>query len=308
MERQNRTRPGRVTLAGLVLVVAASLFASCGADEGASDDAAAGADLASDTVSDVGWAEGGCGADCAARVTIEGGTLLMGCTDGTNEECMAEEFFEVPAHEVTVASFEIDRYETTVARFEECVDAGACVATDFDSIYCNRGKLGRDEHPINCIDWDQARAFCGWAGGRLCAEAEWEWAARGAEGRKWPWGDEVATCERAVMSQGGYGCGQDSTQPVGARPLGATPEGLLDMAGNVWEWLEDSGDGGGAMLYEGAPTDGSAWIDQEGSSDRVVRGGGFPNDAKTLIAWRRYNLDRTNYATYYTGVRCCRSK
>jgi len=265
----------------------------------------AGCDAASPAGAEV--AAGGCGDACAARVAIPAGTLPMGCGESSQETCLALGDYAVPVHAVEVPAFAIDRYETTVGRYRACVDAGGCEAPTFDSRYCNWSKAGRDEHPMNCVDWDQARAFCAFDGGRLCTEAEWEWAARGAEGRRYPWGSATPTCERAVMNEGGYGCGTDSTAPVGTRPGGATPEGVLDLAGNVWEWLEDTYVGDNELDYDGAPTDGSAWVDPA-FRDRIVRGGGFPNVAKFLIAWRRHDLDRSNASAYYVGLRCCRSQ
>jgi len=109
-----------------------------------------------------------------------------------------------PAHAVTVPSFYMTKSEVTVAQYRRCVEAGACTEPDEDcdsmSSESNWGVAGRDNHPVNCVNWNQATDYCGWIGGRLPSEAEWEYAARGG-GRDilYPWGDEFATCERAVM-------------------------------------------------------------------------------------------------------------
>ena len=124
--------------------------------------------------------------------------------------------------------------------------------------YCNWNQSGRGDHPINCVSWNQARTFATWLGARLPTEAEWEYAARsGGENREYPWGDEEATCERAVVYEryqnpkdGNRGCGRDSTWAVCSKSAGNTEQGLCDMAGNVWEWVEDDWH----FSFDGAPS------------------------------------------------------
>lgn len=104
--------------------------------------------------------------------------------------------------------------------------------------------------PIVCVTWTQAAAFCAWRGARLPSAIEWEKAARGPKGRSYPWGEAAPTCARAVLpsyhaiSAGGLhdapGCGEFTPQPVGRRPRGASPYGVLDLAGNVEEWVADA--------------------------------------------------------------------
>ncbi len=173
-------------------------------------------------------------------VDIPTGLFRMGSDIGQHDER--------PSREVHVDAFKVDRYEVTVAAFAECVDAEACrepysggpiFPKEWEWENCNWGSADRSSHPINCVDWYAAAGYCEWAGKRLPTEAEWEKAARGVDGRPYPWGDEQPDCERAVIDQWGDGCGRETTWPVGSKPQGASPYGVEDMAGNVWEWVDD---------------------------------------------------------------------
>jgi formylglycine-generating enzyme required for sulfatase activity len=165
-------------------------------------------------------------------VSIAAGKFTMGSNSGDTDEA--------PPHEVDVPGFSMDRTEVTVNAYKECVDAGKCSEPDSDGP-CNWKKGGREGHPINCVVWNQATAFCSWAGKRLPTEAEWEYAARGAAGREFPWGSSAPRNQLCWDGEGnGVGKGNRmSTCPSGSFPAGATPETLQDMAGNVWEWVED---------------------------------------------------------------------
>ena len=227
-------------------------------------------------------------------VRIPGGSFNMGSEDGDSDE--------MPVHIVMVPTFEMGKTQVTVDQYRACVDAGACTAPS-TSEWCNWGQSDRGKHPINCVDWNQAQAFATWAGGRLPSEAEWEYAARSGGGDcKYPWGDEDATCERAVMNDGsGYGCGRDSTWPVCSKLKGNTTHGLCDMAGNVWEWVQDWYHDS----YNGAPTDGLAWESPTGSY-RVNRGGSWYFGARSVrAAYRYYGVPRSRYG--YLGFRLARS-
>lgn len=106
--------------------------------------------------------------------------------------------------------------------------------------YCNWGKSNREDHPINCINWNQARISARWLGGDLPTEAQWEYAARsGGKPWKYPWGNQKADCLYAVMDDGGDGCGKDRTWPICSKPKGNTSQGLCDMSGSVWECTRD---------------------------------------------------------------------
>ncbi len=140
---------------------------------------------------------------------------------------------------VYLAAFKIDRTEVTVADYARCVQAGKCTKPDSSSDPDNWGKPGRENHPVNDVNWNDAKAYCEWAGKRLPSEQEWEKAARGTDGRTYPWGEQEPTCDRTILDEGGLGCGKNGTWPVCSKPNGNSPYGLCDMTGNVWEWTAD---------------------------------------------------------------------
>lgn len=169
-----------------------------------------------------------------AQVVVPAGTFLMGCTDGERVCRPGEGSREVMTH-----AFRVDTYETTVEEFAACVAHGACAepASAAQVPSCNWRRNGHGQHPINCIEKRDAEAYCHWRDARLPTETEWEKAARGTDGRTFPWGNDPPDCERAVIGgSSGPGCGRSDTWPVGSKPAGASPYGAQDMAGNVAEW------------------------------------------------------------------------
>ncbi len=226
-------------------------------------------------------------------VRISGGTFTMGGTLGDDDQ--------LPAHEVTVPSFEMWRTEVTVAQYRACVEAGVCPEPGWGQAFANWNEPLRDDHPVNLVNWYDSRTFCSWIGARLPTEAEWEFAARGVEGRTYPWGEEHPTCDRVVMDAGGApGCGESSSWQVCSKPAGNTPQGLCDMGGNLLEWIEDPYHDS----YVGAPTDGSAW-DDIGGEIGTVRGGAFTDSACGQLADGRIFDDRTGHCAF-VGFRCAR--
>ncbi|MFO0553735.1 MAG: formylglycine-generating enzyme family protein [Polyangiaceae bacterium] len=160
---------------------------------------------------------------------VPGGTFHMG-------QDQRGELDERPEHDVTIDGFYLDLTEVSNAEYARCVEAKRCGPRDTES--AARNKLGEDaqyrhpNQPVSAIRWDDAKAYCEFVGKRLPREAEWEHAARGDDHRLYPWGDEAPTPALAVFSTG-------PTAPVGTHPDGAGPYGHLDLAGNVWEWVED---------------------------------------------------------------------
>jgi len=237
-------------------------------------------------------------------VPVGGGQFMMGSTDPTHN---------TPAHLVSVGSFCIGRTEVTVAEYLACASAKRCPAAEAhvfyidddeesgrapsgpyppDNMFCNVGLPGHGKHPMNCVDFAQAEQYCAWKGGRLPTEEEWEYAARGPDGRLFPWGNGgatgkalVNTCNRACkehiakLGPEHYpsGHGWPDTAPVGSFPANASPFGALDMVGSIEEWTVSDPCSGARPLskYPCAP------------NDRVVRGGGgLPIVARFRHNWQ----------------------
>lgn len=223
--------------------------------------------------------------DGMTQILIPAGTFFMGGMDVYREND------EQPAHEVTLASFWMDQVEVTNSMYELCARAGACrlpkeFRSDNREEYFNTA-LFRD-YPVVHVTWYDANAYCQWAGRRLPTEAEWERAARGDDKRNYPWGDESPN-EYNSNSLNVVG---DTTR-VGSYPEGASPFGVLDMAGNVWEWVADYYQ---PAYYAKSPLDNPQGpTREEARSDlRVIRGGSFQEDGVFLRLANRSFLEGPN--------------
>ena len=250
------------------------------------------------------------GASKAGTVHVPEGSFARGCNAAADSACAAD---EKPFRILIVNAFDIDRHEVTVARWLKCIDGGGCGKPT--KTFKSHGKgftygaPGQDQHPVTGVTWQQAADFCKWAGGRLPTEAEWEKAARGScktvapkacntNAQVYPWGDDVANCELAVMNYGGDGCGKGETWPVGSKPDGASPYGALDMAGNAWEWVADRY---AADYY--ATADSKNPKGPTKGSTRVMRGGSAYWSADYLRASARSKEDPAA-AELDVGFRC----
>jgi len=219
----------------------------------------------------------------ADRVSVPAGPFRMGCSQG-DANCEKD---EGPAGGTTVfvPAFGIDRNEVTVDEYRHCVAEGKCSEplTFKRNKYCNYDAPGREHHPVNCIDWSQAAAYCTAHGGRLPYEAEWEKAARAGTRMAYPWGDSVS-CEQAILDplspaqsqREPDGCFKDTSWPVASRPANAL--GLFDMHGNVGEWTANwyAPDAISRYYAKGdlaGPPDGAR---------RVVRGGSWDENRPNL--------------------------
>ncbi len=231
------------------------------------------------------------------------GKFAMGAEDMAGcEECR-------PIHWVDIESFEMSKTLVTVEQYEECFLAGKCTApgTDTNSnngANCNWGKAGRELHPVNCVTWNQANQYARFKGARLPTESEWEYAATGGgKSRKYPWGDAMPDCDKAVIGLGGIGCASRSTMPVCSKPDGNTAQGLCDMAGNVWQWVQDKPQNS----YNKAPTDGSAF-EAAGTTLRIIRGGSFYTNIASYLRAQYRNSFRMEDRADHTGFRLVRSR
>ncbi|HSK88998.1 MAG TPA: SUMF1/EgtB/PvdO family nonheme iron enzyme [Anaerolineales bacterium] len=216
-------------------------------------------------------------------VYVPAGEFSMGNDSGWDEEKLA--------HTVDLTAFWIDQTEVTNEMYAKCVQEGSCPppsnATDFnDSSYA--------DHPVVYVSWNDANQYCTWAGRRLPTEAEWEKAARGTDGRVYPWGDPIA-CSFANYWGEENGCVDDTT-PAGKYPEGASPYGALDMTGNVLEWV--------STIFESYPYDATDGREDPGASGaRVLRGGSWNVTAEFSRASRRDWYSPT-IRRNYVGFRC----
>jgi eukaryotic-like serine/threonine-protein kinase len=224
-----------------------------------------------------------------AEIVIPAGPFMMGCNPALDDQCRTN---ELPYHMVTLSSFAIDRTEITQAAYAQCVAGGSCTqpSDQYD-------PANKPQHPVAFVTWDQAVAYCGFVGKRLPTEAEWEKAARGDDGRTYVWGEEVPTCDHAAFAP----CAGNESKPVGSYPLGASAYGLMDMCGNLWEWIADWSDNDYYAISPASDPTGPAT-----GSSRVVRGGYFANIGQILRAAYRSALDPST-ADRYLGFRCARS-
>ena len=238
-------------------------------------------------------------------VKVPSGPVFYGCDDAVDYTCMRH---ESPSRTVEVAAFEIDRTEVTVEDYTLCVKSGGCERNGAVSmaVSCNWGREGRLDHPMNCVNWNEANAYCAWRGKRLPYEAEWEKAARGGDGdrRLYPWGNEAPSCKNAVMhdaEEGGDGCGNGrTTYPVGSKSGGVSPYGIYDALGNVSEWVDS--------WYAPGYYDSSDWRVEgpETGTMKVFRGGGYYHritDMRISYRDRQFPYMRNGAL----GFRCARS-
>ncbi len=203
-----------------------------------------------------------------------------------------------PVHTVELDAYYIDQYEVTNAQYVAYVETGGGET----SMFADNNDLNNPQQAVVGVTWFDAQGYCSWAGLRLPSEAEWEKAARGTDGGTYPWGDEEATCERAVMSEGGAACGENRTWPVGAKPAGVSPYGAHDMAGNVWEWVSDWYD---SKYYAASPSRNP--LGGESSIARVVRGGGWMDQQFNLRASTRFRLGPVVRSREF-GFRCAQTE
>jgi formylglycine-generating enzyme required for sulfatase activity len=235
---------------------------------------------------------------------------------------------ERPVHQVILSPYCIEAHEVTVAEYRSCSDVGGCKTANFnewpgisdkdrkvyDPLCTFADARGRGTHPINCVDWEMADHYCKAIGARLPTEAEWEFAARGPDGRSYPWGDAppdtrvLNACgsecvawgkERGIKLEPMYAAddGYATTAPVGSFPEGKSRYGLLDVVGNVWEWTADWHAKYGKDLAHDptGPTSGKA---------RVIRGGAWNGERASWVRPTFRYMDDPAKRSAGIGFRC----
>ncbi len=216
-------------------------------------------------------------------VLVPAGDLRMGSNSPGHEE-------ENPEHKVRLKPFYLDRHEVTNMQYKDFVD----VAGHRTPVHWQNGTFpnGKADHPVVNVSWEDARVYAEWVGKRLPTEAEWEWAARGTEQREYPWG------KQCTPDFANYANAEGKTTSVTKYPKGASEFGLLDMCGNVGEWVSDWFE---EKYYARSPES-----DPQGppeGSIKVYRGGGYHTNRMDIRAAARHSANPTVYQEYI-GFRC----
>jgi formylglycine-generating enzyme required for sulfatase activity len=242
--------------------------------------------------------------DMRAVVFVPGGPFLMGASEGDANADPDEK----PEHEVVLDPFWIDQTEVTHAEYDLCVQAGVCnPPNEVDSNgFSYAFAAAIQDAPVVNVSWDDAAAYCAWAGKRLPTEAEWEKAARGTDARLYPWGNDADAfhkawyCDICIYDEHYPDVQDDFSRPVsvGSFPEGVSPFGAFDMAGNVWEWVSDwyASDAYSqhSPVNSGGPESGNL---------RGVRGGSWTTDSIYLRT--TYRAARSPLSSWIdVGFRC----
>ncbi|MFA5625411.1 MAG: SUMF1/EgtB/PvdO family nonheme iron enzyme [Bradymonadales bacterium] len=260
----------------------------------------------------IGWTGETCATPDRVRIPSTGKTtnFIMG---KISDDDPWNRSSELPTRTITLSAYYIDRYPVTAASYALCVAAGRCTKPQNGS-YATYDNAEKQDHPVNLVLWEQAKSYCEWAGGRLPTEAEWERAAKGTKNFLFPWGNNCPQncntefCKDSPWSADTAKCNcsvsycaeqYTATSPVNAFKNGKTPEGVYDLSGNVWEWVQDWF----AIYPSENETDPQGPEKGEG---RVLRGGGYSNGSVYLrsITRGKKNPEETNYSC---GFRCAYS-
>jgi formylglycine-generating enzyme required for sulfatase activity len=231
--------------------------------------------------------------DTAPIVSIPAGEFLMGSADNDRDANDDEK----PAHRVSLAPFSIDKFEVTNVQYRKCVEAGKCsppARTRSATRETYYGNAAFDNYPVIYVSWFDAKGYCEWTGKRLPTEAEWERGARGNDSRLFPWGNiwdgsKLNSCDRNCpfdYKDKTIDDAQADTSPVGFYPAGASPLGLMDMSGNVSEWVADWYSGGYYATLPRTNPKGPAT-----GQEKVLRGGAWTT---TKEPSRTTNRERTS--------------
>ena len=233
------------------------------------------------------------GNDGMTLLYVPAGEFTMGSETGNDEE--------KPIHTIYLDGFWIDQTEVTNRQYALCVTAGQCISpnetdSSLRSIYYGNSEF--DDYPVIYVNWNMAKTYCEWAGRRLPTEAEWEKAARGMDERTYPWGEDIS-CNEANYDPKDS-CFGDTTI-AGNITSGESPYGVYDMAGNVWEWVNDWYS---ETYYQDSPL--SNPLGPDSGQYRVLRGGSFDSSTSGVRTTNRYRYEPT-YTLLSIGFRCASS-
>jgi iron(II)-dependent oxidoreductase len=230
-------------------------------------------------------------------IFIEGGKFKMGAIWGEGDED------ELPQHWVKIESLYVSKNEITVRQYAQCVKMGVCSLPQQGG-NCNWGISKRQNHPVNCVTWNQARIYAHWVGGDLPSEAQWEYIARNrGYNHAYPWGSKPPTCEHALLLRGLTGChGQDHTDEVCKRPQGNSELGVCDLLGNVSEWTLDMKFPYTDQTATGRPRCIDENCTEKEASNRIIRGGGWDDPPQRINVTYRGSFD-PQYQRYNVGIR-----
>jgi len=223
-------------------------------------------------------------------VLVPAGEFTMGSPEGDPDE--------KPPHKVQTSAFFMDKYEVTVKQYAAFLQESG---GDRPAEWKTMNKTANQNRPVMGVDWADAAKYCKWAGKRLPTEAEWEKAARGTDGRLYPWGNDPPTPLHANYGKKEWN-NHEALAPVGALEAGKSPYGVYDMAGNVWEWVSDWYDND---YYKNSPSDSPAGPSTGGF--KVIRGGSWNTSARNLRAADRYFDPPSFRSQYVPGFRCAKN-
>jgi formylglycine-generating enzyme required for sulfatase activity len=251
-------------------------------------------------------------ANGVAMVLVPAGEFIMGSEDGDEDE--------KPVREVYLDAFYIDKHEVTNSLYKECVDSDVCIPPELSNDFDGRkyyGDIHFEDYPVTYIEWDQADTYCSWREAKLPTEAQWEKAARGTDGRTFPWGESI-NCNLANYNPACVG----GMKKVGSYESGKSLYGIYDLAGNVWEWVADWYS---PTYYQNFPI--SNPLGPENGEFRILRGGAWNTEMSKARASYRFDLSSIYFyrgfgesvywpswaatpvganLAYYAGFRCAR--